>query len=104
MLPFDEQGRLHFHNKEVGDIIIDNEKIIVLDADGKEQFVFKDGNICVSINYPTYSQLYRFKKYWDELYGQGLEVAWYHYNGVLEPFDNFYESAIEYMNGDEENE
>lgn len=38
----------------------------------------------------------RFKQYFDELYGQGLEVANWHQNGGLEPFDNFYESAIEY--------
>lgn len=40
--------------------------------------------------------LVRFKKYFDELYGQGLEIANWHQNGELEPFDNFYESAIEY--------
>lgn len=38
----------------------------------------------------------RFKMYFDELYGQGLEVANWHLNGDLEPFDNFYEAAIEY--------
>ena len=35
-----------------------------------------------------------FKKYFDELYGQGLEISNWHMNGSLEPFDNFYESAI----------
>ena len=42
------------------------------------------------------NQLSRFKQYFDGLYGQGLEVANWHLNGELEPFDNFYESAIEY--------
>ena len=42
------------------------------------------------------NQLSRFKQYFDELYGQGLEVANWHQNGELEPFDNFYESAIEF--------
>lgn len=35
-----------------------------------------------------------FKDYFDNLYGQGLEVANFHLNGDLEPFDNFYDSAI----------
>lgn len=35
-----------------------------------------------------------FKNYFDGLYGKGLEVANFHLNGELEPFDNFYESAI----------
>ena len=37
----------------------------------------------------------RFKEYFDELYGQGLEIANWHQNGDLEPFDNFYDSAID---------
>ena len=37
----------------------------------------------------------KFKQYFDELYGQGLEIANWHLNGELEPFDNFYESACE---------
>ena len=37
----------------------------------------------------------KFKAYFDELYGKGLEVANYHLNGDLEPFDNFYESALD---------
>ena len=41
-----------------------------------------------------------FKEYFDELYGKGLEVANWHCNGNLEPFDNFYESAIEYSEVD----
>lgn len=40
-------------------------------------------------------QLIAFKEYFKDLYGQGLEVANWHQNGELEPFDNFYESAIE---------
>lgn len=42
-------------------------------------------------------ELKRFKEYFDEMYGKGLEVANWHENGNLEPFDNFYESAIEYV-------
>ena len=38
----------------------------------------------------------RFKEYFDQLYGQGLEVLNWHQNGEPEPFDNFYNSAIEY--------
>ena len=47
-------------------------------------------------------ELERFKEYFDELYGQGLEVAEWHMNGDLELFDNFYEGAIENMDGDDE--
>lgn len=39
-------------------------------------------------------QLYAFKAYWDGLYGEGLEVANWHLSGNLEPFDEFYHSAI----------
>lgn len=34
-----------------------------------------------------------FKDYFDDLYGEGLEIANWHLNGELEPFDSFYESA-----------
>lgn len=44
----------------------------------------------------TKEQLKKFKEYFDEMYGQGLEVAKWHINGDLEPFDSFYESALEY--------
>ena len=40
-------------------------------------------------------QALKFKAYFDDLYGQGLEIANWHQNGDLEPFDNFYESALE---------
>lgn len=36
-----------------------------------------------------------FKEYFDGLYGEGLYVANWHLNGELEPFDNFYDSAME---------
>lgn len=34
-----------------------------------------------------------FFDYFFELYGQGLEIANWHQNGDLEPFDDFFESA-----------
>ena len=37
-----------------------------------------------------------FKQYFDNLYGKGLNIENWHLNGELEPFDNFYESAISY--------
>ena len=40
-------------------------------------------------------QAINFKKYFDELYGEGLEVVNWHLNGDLEPFDNFYENALQ---------
>lgn len=42
-------------------------------------------------------RLQAFKSYFDELYGKGLEVANWYLNGNTEPFDNFYESALEEM-------
>ena len=43
--------------------------------------------------------LINFKKYWDSLYGQGLEIANWHLNGTTEPFDNFFDSAESEMQG-----
>ena len=39
--------------------------------------------------------LQAFRDYFSDLYGHGLEVANWHENGALEPFDNFHESAEE---------
>ncbi len=38
-----------------------------------------------------------FKSYFDELYGKGLDIANWNLNGELEPFDNFYEDALQEM-------
>lgn len=38
-------------------------------------------------------RLKRYKAYFDDLYGEGLEVANLHQNGDLEPLDNFLDSA-----------
>ena len=40
-------------------------------------------------------EVLNFKKYFDALYGEGLEIANWHKNGDLEPFDSFYESALD---------
>lgn len=42
-------------------------------------------------------QLKGFYNYFSELYGKGLEVANWHLNGELEPFDEFFNSAEEEM-------
>ncbi|MBQ3326523.1 MAG: hypothetical protein IJG86_01895 [Clostridia bacterium] len=39
-------------------------------------------------------ELEGFKEYFDDLHGQGLEISNWHMNGT-EPFDSFYESALE---------
>ena len=39
-------------------------------------------------------KLVAFKEYFDAMYGQGLQIANWHMNGDLEPFDSFYEEAI----------
>ena len=46
-------------------------------------------------------RLQRFKDYFDDLHNTGSEVANWHLNGDLEPFDNFYDSAMEWSNSDE---
>lgn len=43
-------------------------------------------------------KLKEFYDYFAELYGKGLEVANWHMNGELEPFDNFFDCAEEEMN------
>lgn len=48
-------------------------------------------------------RLQRFKDYFDDLHNTGLEVANWHLNGSLEPFDNFYDSAMEWSERDETN-
>ena len=45
----------------------------------------------------THKDFEWIKEYFDELYGQGLEVANWHQNGATEPFDSFYDSALDYM-------
>ena len=44
-------------------------------------------------------EVLNFKKYFDALYGEGLEIANWHKNGDLEPFDSFYESALDWEEG-----
>jgi hypothetical protein len=43
-------------------------------------------------------RLREFKAYFDELYGQGLDVMNGHLNGSAELFDSFFDSALEQMN------
>ena len=40
--------------------------------------------------------LEKFKEYFDDLYGKGLEVYGWHINGEAKSFDDFYEDACEY--------
>ena len=41
-------------------------------------------------------QVEKFKEYFDDLYGKGLEVYGWHMNGEAKSFDDFYEDACEY--------
>lgn len=41
-------------------------------------------------------QVEKFKEYFDNLYGKGLEVYGWHMNGEAKSFDDFYEDAYEY--------
>lgn len=40
--------------------------------------------------------LEKFKEYFDDLYGKGLEIYGWHMNGEAKSFDDFYEDACEY--------
>lgn len=40
--------------------------------------------------------LEKFKEFFDDLYGKGLEVYGWHMNGEAKSFDDFYEDACEY--------
>ena len=42
-----------------------------------------------------FKQAMNFKKYFMELYGEGLEVANWHLNGDLEPLNTFIDSALD---------
>ena len=58
----------------------------------------KNGNCVFALHKDAFAlikSLSKFKVYFDDLYGQGLEIANWHLNGELEPFDNFYDSAME---------
>ena len=44
----------------------------------------------------------KFYEYFKDLYGTGLEVANWHLNGNTEPFDNFFDSAVEFALESEE--
>ena len=61
-----------------------------------------NGRVKITYLNKQVEELSKFKKYFDELYGQGLEIANWHENGELESFDSFYENAVEYMNEGEE--
>ena len=65
-----------------------------------EQQVAKDALSLINRQKEEVKKLQVFKSYFDELYGAGLDIANYHLNGELESFDNFYESALQEMVGD----
>ena len=41
-------------------------------------------------------QAEKFKEYFGDLYGKGLEVYGWHLSGEPKPFDDFYEDACTY--------
>ena len=66
-----------------------------------QQQVAKDALDLINCQQAEIEKLQAFKSYFDELYGTGLDVANWHLNGTLEPFDNFYESALQEMAGED---
>ena len=71
---------------------------LVLDFNGVDAPEYTEAiNMAISGLRPvSREQVEKFKEYFDELYGKGLEVYGWHLNGDPEPFDNFYEGACEY--------
>ena len=79
----------HIDEFDKNGISVDNNRIdkLVLDLINRQQAEIE--------------RLKAFKSYFDELYGKGLDVANWHLNSELEPFDNFYESALQEVVGEE---
>lgn len=61
----------------------------------KQQYKNKD--IWIETIEKENKKLKAFYDYWSDLYGQGLEIANWHLNGDLEPFDDFFDSAEDEM-------
>lgn len=78
----------HIDEFDKNGISVDNNRIdkLVLDLINRQQAEIE--------------RLKVFKSYFDELYGKGLDVANWHLNSELEPFDNFYESALQEVMGE----
>lgn len=57
--------------------------------------IMKDSIDLINRQKAEIERLRKFKSYFDDLYGKGLEVSNWHLNGDLEQFDNFYESALD---------
>ena len=52
--------------------------------------------VCSALRPVSREQVEKFKEYFDDLYGKGLEVYGWHMNGEAKSFDDFYEDACEY--------
>lgn len=79
----------HIDEFDKNGISVDNNRIdkLVLDLINRQQAEIE--------------RLKAFKSYFDELYGKGLDVANWHLNSELELFDNFYESVLQEVVGEE---
>lgn len=67
----------------------------------RQPFLRCDNNVDIAFKaLEEAKKLEKFKEYFMELYGKGLEVANWHMNGELEPLDGFIDSAIECMEED----
>ena len=67
----------------------------------KENQLYSDALGIINRQQAEIERLKAFKSYFDELYGKGLDVANWHLNSELESFDNFYESALQEVVGEE---
>lgn len=60
------------------------------------QFMEALGMALTALRPVSREPLEKFKEYFDDLYGKGLEVYGWHMNGEAKSFDDFYEDACEY--------
>lgn len=84
--------------------IVNLEKLIALFHTASEQSKMVDySKIIETLEFAaaalrpvSWEPLEKFKEYFDDLYGKGLEVYGWHMNGEAKSFDDFYEDACEY--------
>lgn len=86
-----EEANKHLHD----DWYIENGRLCV-DGDKKDAFLEAIGMGIKALRPVSREPLEKFKEYFDDLYGKGLEVYGWHMNGEAKSFDDFYEDACEY--------
>jgi GTPase involved in cell partitioning and DNA repair len=63
----------------------------------KMEIVMKKSSVKAYKSQQKVERLEKFYNYFSELYGQNLQIANWHQNDTLEPFDDFFDSAEQEM-------